>query len=533
MSSDQRTFASNRWKTASLLAVLGLSASFVACGGGSSTPVLQVAVEKTQHPLVARFTVRSGCAGQVMVQFGPDTTYGRSTSWYPVSAGQSVIVQVAGMRASSTYHMQAQRQCSGIDDTSRDLTSTTGALPKMPFPALQVTRPDPPASQPESAGIEMFDLISPTANLMQAFFTDRDANPIWYYNIDLTYYPFTMRQLPNGHMLLSMSSSTQSPGSIIREIDLIGNTIREMSINDLQTKAVAAGFDFVPSGYHHDLLPLDNGHLIVLVNCFKDFTDLPGAPGTTTVQGDAIIDLDQNWNPVWSWNSFDYMDVTRHLASITNGALDWTHANALILSPSDGNLLLSMRHQSWVLKIDYNNGAGSGNILWRLGYQGDFSLTQGGALTSDPSLWFSFQHFPSLMSQTGSQITLAIWDNGDYRVLNIQGTECQIPGPPDCYSRATVFHVDESTMIANLDWAYAPGLFSNWGGSINQLASGNIEFDINAPLVPPRPNVASELQEVTQTPTPELVWKMDILVPTFAYRAYRVPSLYPGVTWQY
>jgi hypothetical protein len=88
-------------------------------------------------------------------------------------------------------------------------------------------------------------------------------------------------------------------------------------------------------------------------------------------------------------------------------------------------------------------------------------------------------------------------------------------------------------MIANLDWAYAPGLFSNWGGSINQLASGNIEFDINAPLVPPRPNVASELQEVTQTPTPELVWKMDILVPTFAYRAYRVPSLYPGVTWQY
>jgi hypothetical protein len=437
------------------------------------------------------------------------------------------------MRASSIYHMQAERQCSGIDDSSRDLMFTTGTLPSMPFPALQVSRPDPSASQPESAGIEMFDLIGPAANLMQAFFTDRDAIPIWYYNIDSSYFPFTMKQLPNGDIILSMTSSTQSPGSLIREVDLIGNTIREMSIDDLQTKALAAGFDFVPAGYHHELLPLENGHLIVLVNCFKDFTDLPGAPGTTSVQGDGIIDLDQNWNPVWSWNSFDYMDVTRHLASITNGTLDWTHTNAVILSPSDGNLLVSMRHQSWVLKIDYNHGAGSGNILWRLGYQGDFSLTQAGALTVDPSLWFSFQHFPSLISQSGSQTTLAIWDNGDYRVLNPQGAECVIPGPPDCYSRATVFQVDESTMMANLDWEYAPGLFSNWGGSINQLANGNIEFDVNAPLAPPSPNVASELQEVTQTSTPELVWKMDIQVPTYAYRAYRVPSLYPGVTWQY
>ena len=29
---------------------------------------------------------------------------------------------------------------------------------------------------------------------------------------------------------------------------------------------------------------------------------------------------------------------------------------------TDGNILVSMRHQSWVLKIDYNNGAGTGNV---------------------------------------------------------------------------------------------------------------------------------------------------------------------------
>jgi hypothetical protein len=45
--------------------------------------------------------------------------------------------------------------------------------------------------------------------------------------------------------------------------------------------------------------------------------------------------------------------------------------------------------------------------------------------------------------------------------------------------------------------------------------------------------VVSEVQEVTQTSPPIVVWKMDILFPMSAYRAYRVPSLYPGVSWQY
>lgn len=78
--------------------------------------------------------------------------------------------------------------------------------------------------------------------------------------------------------------------------------------------------------------------------------------------------------------------MNRHLF----GLPDWTHSNALVYSPSDGNLLLSVRHQSWVLKIDYNNGAGTGNLLWRLGYQGDFALTQNGVPSFDPSDWFSF-----------------------------------------------------------------------------------------------------------------------------------------------
>jgi hypothetical protein len=140
-----------------------------------------------------------------------------------------------------------------------------------------------------------------------------------------------------------------------------------------------------------------------------------------------------------------------------------------------------------------------------------------------------------LISQNGSLTTLAIWDNGDYRVLDTSGSTCLYPGPPDCYSRATIFQLDESAMVANLQWQYLPGLFSVWGGSINQLANGNVEFDLNAPEPPPAPSpdLASEVQEVTQTSSPEVIWKMDMSLPMNAYRAYRVPSLYPGVSWQY
>jgi hypothetical protein len=96
-----------------------------------------------------------------------------------------------------------------------------------------------------------------------------------------------------------------------------------------------------------------------------------------------------------------------------------------------------------------------------------------------------------------------------------------------------VVQVDESAMVANLLWADPVQYYGLWGGSINQLANGNIEFDLNDPEFPPSPTVGSQVEEVTQTSTPQVVWQMDVSTPSNAYRAYRVPSLYPGISWQY
>jgi arylsulfate sulfotransferase len=521
--------------TASLI----LCALMAGCGSGPSpsspSPLIDGVVTGTQNPLVAMYTIRTACpAGQIMVEFGPTTSYGRSTAWSAASPYYSSVL-VAGMKASTTYHMRAQVRCpgNGATSTSPDTTFTTGPLPSSPslsFPQLVVSRPDPSLSSTENPGIEYIDVI--IANT-PAFFSDRDGNPIWYYDNGPGNFAFPFKLLPDGNILLSITNGVSV--STLREVDLAGNTVREMTTPALQRKmANAETFDFVPWGFTHDFALLPNGHLVVIVNSFKNFTNLPGYPGTTLVQGNALVDLDENWNPVWGWNAFDHLDVNRHL----DGLPDWTHGNALLYSPDDGNLIFSLRNQSWILKIDYENGAGSGNILWRLGYQGDFALTNDGVPSDDPGLWFANQHFPIMLSQNGSHTTLGIFDNGDARILSAGGAECRSPladnGSPVCYSRPVIFQIDESSMVANIAWADPLPYFGIWGGAINQFANGNIEFELNDPAIPPSPNLASQVQEVSGGSTPQVLWQMNFFpASATAYRAYRFPSLYNGVTWQY
>jgi arylsulfate sulfotransferase len=101
--------------------------------------------------------------------------------------------------------------------------------------------------------------------------------------------------------------------ALLIEVDLTGNTIREMDAAALGVKMQTAGFDFIPGYFQHDFALLPNGHVILLTNFTRKFTDLPGCAGTTDVLGDGLVDPDENWNPVWHGNGFDYLNGNRHL----------------------------------------------------------------------------------------------------------------------------------------------------------------------------------------------------------------------------
>ena len=126
-----------------------------------------------------------------------------------------------------------------------------------------------------------------------------------------------------------------------------------------------------------------------------------------------------------------------------------------------------MRHQSWVLKIDYNDGLGAGDVLWKLGYQGDFTLMNG----TDPQDWFYAQHDANVTSPNSSGVfDLTVFDDGNNRFLDTGGTICGATGQPPVPAGAPILQLDEAAKTATIKFVYdAAPAFSQFGGSSRRL----------------------------------------------------------------
>jgi arylsulfate sulfotransferase len=499
----------------------GAPSSALPGAGPASNPAQSGVVAPTQNPQVARYTIVPPSGATVTIEFGTDTTYGLQTWAVPAPLdGSPVSILVAGMRAFTTYHMRARMNLSdGSQSLDSDHLFETGGLPPQRIPQVAVTRPDGLEPNP---GIELIDVVSivaiPSAAKVTASAFDFGGNLIWFHDLqdgaELDS-PFPIKLLPNGDFLMVVNGAING----VREINLAGETISQFSLGDVNQALSQAGFQLVIAGLHHDILPLASGHLILLANTSKSFTNLPGHPGATVVVGDVLIDLDQNRKPVWVWSAFDHLDVNRHPL----GLPDWTHSNAVIYSPDDGDLILSVRNEDWVIKINYRDGTGDGSILWKLGPGGDFVIPGG-----SPADFNYAQHYPVLPSTKSSGVfPIMLFDNGNNRIMDSSGTVCGSPGAPSCYSRPVLFQLDETSKTAQILWQDKLPFFSLCCGSINTLGNGDVEFDIALGAVSP---TGSRIQEVTQDSVPQLVWQMDV-IGQLAYRAFRIPSLYPGVQW--
>ena len=496
-------------------------------------------VTNTANPLVAEYSIYLPQPGNMSIQFGPDTSYGlntwsQATPTAPSNYGGQINMEVAGMRGSSTYHMQALiTLANGVTFQDTDHTFATGAAP--PTVPVQITTPS--SGQTPQPGVELFDTVTfgskPIPNLNQAFATDLAGNTIWTYSYtgSAANVIFPIKLLSNGHFLMVIGyvaapTATQNvPATtieVVREVDLAGNTIRELSIDQLNKSLAAGGFTGLNLlTFCTDVLPLPNGHLVLNAWMVKPQTNLQGYPGQTlNVLGNVVIDVDQNFNPTWVWNSFDHLDINRHPYAFP----DFTHANALLYSPDDHNLLLSIRQQNWIVKIDYNDGKGTGNVIWRLGEGGDFKLVGG----TDPTDWFYAQHGMDFFSpNTSGVFKLGVMDNGNDRLLP-SGQTCGTTGAPACYSTAMVLQVDETAKTATMQFHYnpSPPVYSYFGGQTDQLQNNDIETDFCAP------KGGATVFELNQTsPTSaQIVWQAN--TPGYnQYRVVRLPSLYPGIQW--
>ena len=279
----------------------------------------------TGNPQVALYSIYLPAPGNVSVQFGQTTAYGLNTWQVQTSSpnGGGVQVYVAGMLGQTLYHMRAQVVLSdGATYNDADQTCTTGNPPVTT--AMTVSTPSGGTPQP---GIEMWNTIMPP-NDTPVFATDLSGRVIWTYNFQRSSSDYLqgIQVLPNGDLLVidliaCLSITTPQSSSVIneiREIDLDGNTIRSLNMDTLNQKLAAAnmrdaeGNLYQLGSFHHSVLPLPNGHWVLLATYTRQYANLPGRSGNTTVIGDALVDVDQNLpNPDWAWNTFDHLDVNR------------------------------------------------------------------------------------------------------------------------------------------------------------------------------------------------------------------------------
>lgn len=499
-------------------------------------------VYPTANPQVDQYTIYLPAPGKVSIQFGKTTGYGLNT-WQvatPTGNGGQVSVYVAGMLAQTLYHMRAQVVLDdGATFTDADHDTFASGLPlktgtppaTSPINVTQTGTPQP--------GIELWNTLLPD-NWTEAFATDLAGNVIWTY----TYQGSTLdtiqglQLLPDGDFLMVISylssltaavANTQSSTiNVVREVDLAGNTVKQISMDQLNEKLAAAGFQdsdgspYALKSFHHNVLALPNGHWVLMAAYPKNFTNLPGYPGTTAVLGDVLVDVDQNLNPDWVWSSFDHLDINRHPMNFP----DWTHSNEMLYSSDDHNLLLSMRHQNWVVKIDFDDGTGSGNLLWRLGEGGDFKLEGG----TDPTDWFYAQHgIYYFTPNTTGDFRLGVMDNGNDRIF--PPPTGQVTCKPNaattaqCYSTMEVLEVNENTMTAMLVTHYVPppSYFSFFGGDTELLNNGDLHVDFCAPLS------GAIVQELDPSAS-HVIWQATT-PGADQFRVDRLPSLYPGVQW--
>jgi hypothetical protein len=253
---------------------------------------------------------------------------------------------------------------------------------------------------------------------------------------------------------------------VFREVDLAGDTVRQTSLDAINAQPAMRGQGPIYS-FHHDAERLPNGYTAVLGVTQRKVAG-------RDVEGDVVIVLDTNLQVTWTWSEFNHLTVPTTfpvgtVTCINDGAtlcalpdpksLDWTHTNDIGWSAQDGDLIISLRNLSLVVKIAYQNGHGNGAIVWRLGSGGDFTLK-----ASDPSLWFSHQHNAYLLNAD----TMILFDNSNLRCGNgiIVG----------CKSRGQVFKLDLSQHTATPTFSVDLESFWQALGSAQLLPNGDYSF---------------------------------------------------------
>lgn len=283
---------------------------------------------------------------------------------------------------------------------------------------------------------------------------DQQGEIIWYYQS-----PFRtagIARLSNGNILMHRTDFSTV------EIDLLGNVVRQFYAEKRPLPPPENPDAIAIKGQqtlHHQPHELPNGNYLafsanahLIKDWYSDEYD-PDAPRKDQlVMADTVVEITPQGETVWSWDTMEYLDPFR-IGYDTDWAywpvrgfpnhLDWTHANGLSWDSSDNSILVSLRNQSAILKIDY----ATKDIKWILGRHEDWPKNLQDKLLEPVGelLWPGYQHNPR-MTHAGTVILFDNRAHGGARPFE------KTPPVQESFSRGVEYAVDEASMTVQQVW---------------------------------------------------------------------------------
>jgi len=209
---------------------------------------------------------------------------------------------------------------------------------------------------------------------------------------------------------------------------------------------------------YHDFQILDNGNYLTLAKSYRilDLSqEFEGGSPAALVEDYIILELDQNNNIVFEWNTSDHFNINDapHL-DITSQYIYYAHANSIEVD-YDGNILLSSRHMDEITKINRQTG----EIIWRLGGSNNQFTFLNDTMDFYHSIPVPFCYQHDARRLENGNITL--FDNGNWK--------------NPYFSRAVEYEIDEVNKTATRIWEYRDSslVYSEWMGNAQRLENGN------------------------------------------------------------
>lgn len=357
------------------------------------------------------------------------TAEGTSITLDGVAIGSGESVDVAGLKAPRTIVLRVSK--------AGELVTSTYEIEVLPqdFPVIEV------ASWPGvSDGFLLLDSISRQTQRGYVLILDNAGVP-WFYLQKPEERPRDFKRHQDGRLSFHETTGVNSVGRRSGERVVLGEDFHE------QSRWSTVGLDHTD---FHDFLLLANGNRMFLAYdpVFRDLGEDGG--GLRLLEDTVVQEVDSNGDVVFEWRSWGDVpleDQTRPHPS------DYAHGNSLDVD-TDGNVLVSLRGTSQVVKIDRE----SGELLWKLGGRSsDF------AFVDDPLQGFCGQHTARRLPNGH----LLLFDNGNHCPFE------QLP-PRGEVTRVLEYELDEDNWTARLVWSYSdPQRYSLSAGSSQRLANGN------------------------------------------------------------